>query len=222
MNLLHLKNRLLAVVATVGAMSLSGHVQAANFSYHVDLNVAALLAAPTTGPYSLDFQLNGDGLPAAATNTVTLSNFMFTLGSASGAATTFGNASGNLGAGVVLTLNAANTFNEFYQGFSTTTADIQFDVSSTQNGSGITPDTFLVSILDNSLGQITTNAPDTASLVTESINGTVTLANVHSYQSTSPAGVIANVVPEPSSWAVMTLSCVALAGVILRRRSRHA
>ncbi len=222
MNLFTLKNRLLAVVATAGAMSLPGHVQAANFTYHVDLNVAALLAAPTTGPYDLDFQLNGDGLPAAATNTVTLSNFAFTLGSASGTATTFGNASGSLNSGVVLTLNAANTFNELYQGFSATTTDIQFDVSSTQKGSGITPDTFLVSILDNSLGQITTNAPDTVSLVTESINGPVTLAGVHAYQSTSPAGVIANVVPEPSTWAAATLGCLTLAGVILRRRPRHA
>ena len=164
MNLPRLKYSLLAVAAAAGTVFCPVHSQAANFTYHVDLNLASLIPDTTDAPFYLDFQLNGDGAPAGATNTVTLSNFSFTLGAASGGATTFGGAMGNFASGVTLPLDSTNSFNELYQGFTGTTTQIHFDVSSTQNGSGITPDGFLVSVLNGSLNPITTNAPDSVSL----------------------------------------------------------
>ena len=217
-----LLNYLLITAALGGAMFRPAPVRAASFTYHVDLNVASLAAAPTTGPYYLDFQLNGDGLPAAATNSVTVNNFAFTLGNASGAATTYEGASGSINTSVLLSLNSTNTLNELYQGFSATTTDIQFDVTTTGNGSGITPDTFLIEILNGSLNPITTNAPDTVSLLSQPITGTVTLANVGTYRSTNPAGVTVSAVPEPSTWAVALLGLGVLTCITRRRRPARA
>ena len=212
------RNHLLAAAVVGGAVCCPLLGKAANFTYHVDINVASLLGTQATGNYYLDFQLNGDGLPAAATNTVTASNFAFALGSPTGTATTYEGAAGSLNTGVTLSLNSANTLNELYQGFSFTTTDIQFDVTTTGNGSGITPDTFLIEILNSSLNPIATNAPDTVSLLSQPINGTVTLANVGTYRSTNPAGVTTSAVPEPSTWATALLGLGVLARMILRRR----
>ena len=214
------RNHLLALASLGGAMFCPAPGRAANFSYHVDLNVSSLTAAPTNGTYFLDFQLNGDGQPAAATNTVTVNNFAFTLGGASGTATTYEGASGSINSSVVLSLNSNNTLNELYQGFTGTTTDIQFDVTTSGNGSGITPDTFLIEILNGSGNPITTNAPDTVSLLSQAINGPVTLANVSTYRSTSPAGVTTSAVPEPSTWAVCLLGLGVLARLALRRPGR--
>ncbi len=216
------RNPLLALAVLAGAAFCPALSQAVNLTYHVDLNVTSLLGTQTTGNYYLDFQLNGDGLPAAGTNTVTLTNFAFTLGGATGTATTFEGASGNLNAGVTLSLNSTNTANELYQGFSVTTTDIQFDVTTTGNGSGITPDLFLVEILNNSLNSIATNAPDGVSLLDQPINGTVTLAGVSTYRSTNPAGVITSAVPEPSTWTAALLGLGVLARVVLRRLPSRA
>lgn len=217
-----LQNYLLASAALGVAMFCPASIHAANFTYHVDLNVASLIAAPATGPYYLDFQLNGDGLPAAATNSVSVNNFAFTLGGASGVATTYEGASGSINTSVILSLNSTNTLNELYQGFSGTTTDIQFDVTTTGNGSGITPDTFLIEILNGSLNPITTNAPDTVSLLSQPINGNVTLASVGAYRSTNPTGVMTSVVPEPSTWAAALLGLGVLTRIVLRRRLARA
>lgn len=214
------RNSLLAVAAAAAsAMCFPAQSQAANFTYHVDLNVTSLLGTQTSGTYYLDLQLNGDGMPAGGTNAVTASNFTFNVGGgATGTATAFEGASGNLATGVTLSLTSTNNLNELYQGFTATTTDIQFDVSTTQNGSGITPDLFLVQILNNSLNPIATNATDGVSLLSQPINGAVTLANVGTYRSTNPAGVTTTAVPEPSTWAVVALGFGVLAGVVLRRR----
>ncbi len=188
--------------------------RAQNLTYHVDINVAALLpTALTQGPYYLDFQLNGDGLPAAATNSVTASNFKLTLGASAGAPTSYEKASGSINSSVVLSLDANDTLNELFQQFSATTTDIQFDVTSTENSSGITPDLFSVAILNNSQGQVSTTAPDGASLLTETINGSVPAPSVQTYQTTSPSGVTVTVsaVPEPATTSAVLVGLVGLA-----------
>jgi hypothetical protein len=210
---------LFALAAAAGGAALPSTGGAQTLTYHVDLNVAALLASPLTAPYSLDLQLNGDGLPAAGTNMITASNFVFTLGSATGTPSTFEGASGSLTSSVALSESASTPLNEFYQSFSATTTDIQFDVTSTENGSGITPDEFSVSILDNNLNQIATTATDGVSLVTETINGSVPAPTTQAYQSTSPAGVTAGVVPEP---ATVSILLVGVCGLILLRASNRA
>lgn len=201
---------LLAAAVAACAVALPANGRAQNLTYHVDLNVASLLTAATQGPYYLDFQLNGDGLPAAATNSVLVNNFKFTLGSAVGTPVSYENAAGNMNFGVVLSLDSGDTLNELYQQFSSTTTDIQFDVTSTENASGITPDAFTVSILDKSLGQIATTAPDGVSLVIETINGSVPPPGVKYYRSTTPAGVIASAVPEPRTFAAVLAGLAAL------------
>ncbi|MBV9657122.1 MAG: NF038129 family PEP-CTERM protein [Verrucomicrobia bacterium] len=195
--------------------------RAANYTYHVDMNVGALSTAPNA-PFFLDFQLNAGGNNGASGNSVTLNNFVFTGGAATGSANTSGNVSGSLGAGLTLTLNTNNPFNEFYQSFSTSTTDIQFDVSSTQFGAGISPDGFAVAILDSEANnpQIATNAPDTVSLLMESINGSVSMANVATYSSTNPTGVTASAVPEPSTTALMLLGGCGGLVALIRRRNR--
>ncbi len=206
---------LFAVAVAACAVALPANSRAQSLTYHVDLNVASLLTAATQGPYFLDFQLNGDGLPSAATNSAFVNNFQFTTGAAVGSPTTYEGAAGNLNFGVLLSLDSSNTLNEFYQAFSATTTDIQFDVTSTESASGITPDLFSVSILDKSLGQIATTAPDGVSLVTETINGSVPPPKVQFYRSTSPAGVIAAAVPEPETFGAVL---VGLAGLVLTLR----
>ncbi len=210
---------LLVLGTSVCVVTFPAASQAQNLTYHVNLNVAALLSAPTGAPYSLDFQLNGDGLPSAATNSVFVSDFQFTTGAAVGNPVTYEGAAGNLNFGVLLSLDSSNTLNEFYQKFSATTTDIQFDVTSTENGSGITPDEFSVSILNNTLGQIATTAPDGVSLVTETINGSVPAPGVQFYRSTSPAGVIASAVPEPTTVGAVLAGLVGLALTCVRKKA---
>ena len=212
------KSFLFAAAVAACAVALPASSRAQNLTYHVDLNVASLLAAATQGPYYLDFQLTGDGLPAAATNSVLVSNFKFTLGSAVGTPVSYENAAGNMNFSVVLSLDSGDTLNELYQQFSTTTTDIQFDVTSTANASGITPDLFSVSILDKSLGQIATTAPDGVSLVTETINGSVPAPSVRYYRSTSPAGVVASAVPEPKTFAAVLAGLTILILTTLRQK----
>ena len=90
--------------------------QAGTLSFEVDINTSPLLNN-LNGPFSLDFQLNpGTG---AATNTVNLTNFAFTAGSATGSPSLSGNATGSLGSSVSLS-DASDTFSEFYQGFAAT------------------------------------------------------------------------------------------------------
>ncbi len=209
---------LFAVAVAACAVALPASSRAQSLTYHVDLNVASLLTAAAQGPYYLDFQLNGDGLPAAATNSVLVNNFKFSLGSAVGTPVSYENAAGNTNFNVVLSLDSGDTANELYQQFSATTTDIQFDVTSTENASGITPDEFEVAILDKSLGQIATTAPDGVSLVTETINGSVPAPSVRYYRSTTPAGVIASAVPEPQTFAAVLAGLAALILTYRRRK----
>ncbi len=194
----------LATCAFLLAMSaLASNLSAATFDFHVTLDVSALIGAPNS-PFYLEFQLNKGS--TSFSNSATLSNFTFVGGGATGAPMSqFGTASGSLGSSVVLTDSTASPYNEFYQGFSTGTSSIRFDVSLTQNSPGNQADGFLATVLDSESGnpELYTNAPDTLSLVSVAISDANQLADVGTYQSIapSPVGVSASVlaVPEPSS-----------------------
>jgi len=198
--------------------------KADTFNFHLDINVANLVGAPN-GPFYLDFQLN-EGNGTTPSNTITLSGFTFTGGSAAGSATVLnGTASGNFGSSIILSDSSSSQFNEIFQGFSSGTTDIQFNVSISQNSFAVAPDNFLVTILDNENPNqpIFTDAPDTLSLVSVNLSSANTLADVDTYSSTdpTPTGVTATAtaVPEPTS----LMALLGGAGVLWSfRRSRAA
>lgn len=206
-----------ALAFTVATVLGGNSAKAANFNFHVDLNVSSLIGN-ASGPFSLDFLLGkGNSVP---NNTVTISNFLFTGGAPSGSATLFqGLGSGNMTSGITLTEDSADPFNEVYQAFTNTTSHIQFDVSMTQAVAGTQPDAFAISILDNTLLNIGTTDAINGSMAFVSIHGGNTLSDVATFTSTSPAGATAATsVPEPSS----VLALISGAGCLLSFRRRRA
>lgn len=219
----HLTRNLTKLAVAVAAILAPAAMQAATFNFHVDLNVSSLVGAPNS-PFFLDFQLNeGSGSLA---NSVTITNFLFTGGSATGSPQTFGLATGTLGSSITLNDNTSSPFNEIFQGFTAGTTDIQFDVTLSQNSPGITPDGFIISILDSEANnpQIATTDFTSSSMVTVPIGAANTLSDVQTFTSTSPAGATATVtpaaVPEPSSMVALIggVGCL----VTLRRRRAQA
>ncbi len=205
-------------LALIGASDLK-----ANLNFRVDIDTASLAGA-ANGPFFLDFQLNeGSG---SLTNAVTLSDFVFDGGSATGTASTWGNASGSLSNNIWLSDDPTSPFNEIFQGFSAGTTGIHFEASITQQIPGATPDGFFVSILDseNNFPQIDTDAPDGVSLVALNINSSNTISDLGAYSSTSPLGVVASVgtpVPEASTMG-MVFGGFALGLAGLRRFGRRS
>jgi hypothetical protein len=213
--------------AFVCALLCSQALHAAN--YHVNIITGSLVGS-ASAPFYLDFQFSsGSGLdPYVGNNTISLSNFTFTGGSATGSSSTSGIASGSLATSV--SLMDSITPSEFYQGFTSTTTQIGFDVVSTLNlDAGLTPDQFSTAILDSSLGspaQIYTTSPDTLSLATEVIDS-ATILNIHTYNGDGPAdgsapgsfsGVVASV-PEPSSFGLLSFGLLGMLYIVRRRRA---
>lgn len=210
---------------TGACLLLSAQISRADLAFHIDINTASLVGN-AAAPFSLDFQLSqGNGL----SNTVTLSHFTFTGGSATGSPTVTSGVTGDLGSTVVLH-DTGSAINEFYQGFSGATTAIGFDVSTTLNASGGTPDLFTVSILDNSLANIQTTSPGSGTvsatdyLAGAPIDVTTVVASATTYTSnvsgsTTP-GVTASVtaVPEPAAYGY-TIGLGALM-VLLARRAK--
>ncbi|EDY18037.1 hypothetical protein CfE428DRAFT_4468 [Chthoniobacter flavus Ellin428] len=218
----YFSRNLTKLALAVAAVLTPAVTHANNFNFHVDLNVASLVGAPNS-PFFVDFQLNeGSGtLP----NSVSLSNFVFTGGSASGSATAFGLATGDMGSTITLNDNSSNQFNEIFQGFTAGTTDIQFDVSVSQNAPGVTPDGFLVSILNSDTNNPAIGTTDTtnSTMLTLPISAANALGDIQTFTSTSPSGATANVtspVPEPTTVAAMIGGLGCLIG--LRRRGVQA
>ena len=211
--ILHRKFILSAAILTAASLVASHQAEAA--FYHFDISTGVLTNDPGN-PFSLDFTLISGG---SFSNTVTLSNFVFTGGSA----TPTGSASGGFGGTLTLT-SGTNAFNDFYQAFSNGTTDIQFDLNTTTVTGG-TPDNFSVSILDNTVAPIFT---------TDSTNSTLAQLEIHTntgvdpilvstFQSVapSPTGVTVTVVPEPASCAGLFGGLGTLLAV-RRRKNRPA
>jgi hypothetical protein len=215
----HLSFKLAAFACAMAAIFTPAAAKASTFTFHLDLNVSSLIGAPNS-PFYLDFQLNKGS--TTANNTVTLQGFTFSGAGAgpSGAATVVGGSliTGDMGSTITLTESSSSPFNELYQAFTTTTSDIQFDVTTTQNFLGAQPDGFVVSILDSTLSNIVTTDLSGSSMATLPIDGGNTLSDVATFTSTSPSGATAVAsVPEPSAAAAL----VGGAGCLLALRRRR-
>ncbi len=194
--------------------------QAATLSFHVGVNTSSLVGN-ANGPFSLDFQLNGVG---PATNTVTLDDFSFTGGTPTGAPSLFGNATGDLGSTVSLN-DAGSADNEFFQGFTAGTTEIQFDASITENVNAGTPDAFAMAILDNNLLNIPTTGAFDSLLELDISQSNLGVGNVQTATSTAPdAGVTVDVTapaPEPGTLGMFLSAGLLAAGWISLRRTRR-
>jgi hypothetical protein len=197
-----------------------------NLTYNVTLDLSSLENDSNT-PFSLDFQLvSGSG---NVTNTVTLSNFVFTGGTASGTSDfTSGNESGSLASTLTLTTGTspmAQSDNEFAEAFSSGVTQVTFSVNQTRNPEVVTsgtaiPDQFNVSILDGSFDNVPTTDPsgaanDTYTLVSSAITSSETASQVNLYALNVTSA------PEPSTYAALLVGLVAL-GAAIRFRPRHA
>jgi hypothetical protein len=192
-----------------------------NLTYSVTLNLSSLQLDPN-GPFSLDFQLNtGSG---NVTNTVTLSNFVFTGGTASGTPDfTFGTESGSLASNLIL--SNAGSGSEFTEAFSSGVTQISFNVSQTPNSEVVTSgtpvnDEFVADIQDSSFNSVPTTDPSGANTLVESaLNETATGTSITGHVNEYSLEVVA--APEPSSYAMLVGGLVTL-GVMLRRRAHKA
>ncbi|MGB8167166.1 MAG: NF038129 family PEP-CTERM protein [Chthoniobacteraceae bacterium] len=206
-----------SLIAVAGFILSTAATEAA--LYHIDINTAALNLPANSGdaPFSLDFQFNDGGV--LGNNTATITNFTFGGGSATGSPTLFDGALGNIGSTV--TLNNSGPFQELYQTF-TPGAVLGFDVSLTQNLDGLTPDSFVVAILDKNPFNIpTTGIGD--SLLHADIDTTspLTIAQLNLSSGTgSYAGVTVSAIPEPGT-ALWGAAFGLIAGV-RRIRNRKA
>ena len=195
---IQLKKTIITLCLASALLSVST-LKASNFNFAVDINTSGLVSGPAA-PYYLDFQLNGGPSPA---NTVTLSNFIFTGGAPLTGLSegTNGTATGNLSTTITLD-DSSTSLNEIWQAFSQQTSDIKFNVSLSQNGSGVTPDAFVVSLLDNTTtSYVTTTAANGTDLLSVNLSAANVNADIKSYSSISPSGVTA--VPEPSTLGVL-------------------
>jgi hypothetical protein len=174
----------------------------------------APLSGDTAGPFSLVFQLTDGSGTGDGNNTVTLSDFVFGTGGPSGAPTTFGDVSGDVGSSV--TLVDTSFLNYFIQPFIPGTT-LGFTIAMTNNvDAGGIPDGFAFSISDNTGQNIPTQAGPFAdmfiSIAFDSSNPTVTA--FASDTTRSPAGgggpidlgaPIVQAVPEPNGIGLLAV-----------------
>lgn len=201
-----------------------------DLTYYVTISNLNTLSS-ANGLYSLDLALiTGSG---NQNNTVTLSNFVLTGGTAAGTSDfTNGNETGSLASSIVLTSNTPNTAsdNEFAEAFSAGVTSISFKVDQTPNSETVAsgtaiPEQFNVAVLDNNLNNILTTDPSGGnSLLSSPLGETSTLATVETYSSITPdAGVTVSVsaTPEPRS-ALLGLVAAGFMFGMLRKRFNRA
>ncbi len=209
--------RSLPLVAFGAALLLTALPAGAAYTYHETISTASLPSLGAGNNYSLDLSFVDGG--GGVSNNVSVGNFSFGGGGTIvGSASSFGGVTGDLTGTVAF--DKSNALQDFNQGFSAGTTSVSFDVTTTANGS-ITPDTFAVTLLDNTGAAITTTAPDGASLFTQPID--LTLASNGSFAGSSVfsgtgsfSGVSVAAVPEPSR----ALLLVGAFGALIMRRRR--
>ncbi len=214
--------RLCGTAVLTGSLLLASPASRANIVYTVTLDVASL-AANTNGPFSLDLALSSGGQPANGLNTVVLTNFLFTNGSAGAADFNTGSETGSMTSSVTLTSSSFD--NELSQSFSSGVTRISFNVNETSNTDNPALDQFSVSILDGGLNNIATTDPNGGNtLILSNISTTQTFASVSAYRSTAAGdapGVVASAVPEPTSVASLLAGLGAL-GLCAWKKTRRA
>jgi len=210
---------------TLGLLALAalvaGTAQAAPRSFRVSLDG---IATGGTAPYSLNFQF-AQGSDRFEGTTVTLNNFVFTGGGASGAAdfsASIGNgASGSTGSGFTLHVGGTDAYSDILQGFTLGTASIAFDLTvDSLPGSIATPDKFSLFLLDSNFSVLTTDAADSSNaFLSFEVRGDSTLATMPAVSS-SGSGVTATVtaVPEPSTYGLLGAGALAAVAGVRRRR----
>ena len=180
--------------------------------YQVDINTSSLGSG-----YSIDFQFNDGGI--LGNNSATLSNFLLGGGSAAGSPTTFDGATGSVLSNNV-SFNNSGSFQELYEGF-TAGSTLSFTVNLTNNSDGLTPDAFVVGILDNTLGNIPTTGFGNqlaqidltgAALAPQTFAGTGAFSGV---------SVTVAPIPEPETYA-MLIAGLGLLGFAARRKHKAA
>jgi hypothetical protein len=187
----------------------------ADLVFHVDLNTSAL----SGGNFLLDFQLNdGDGVQ---NNTVTLNNFQFGGGAASGNPSLFGGASGSLGAGV--SIDDSSFLNEFTEAF-TAGNTLGFDVNLTTQIAPVanTPDLFSFAILDSQSNEIPTTGPGDSFVSVDIDSSTPQIVSSPAITLSIPApAATVTAVPEPGCIGYLGAGLLAAIG-LYSRRLRHA
>jgi len=209
------KSNTLALAASVLAFASLPQAQASTLLFHVTVDTTPLTTS-ANGPFSLDFQLNdGSGL-ADGNNTATVSNFTFGGGAATGSPNYLGGVIGDISSS--LTLSETTAFNELFQGFTAGTS-LAFDVAISGNtDAGITPDSFIFSILDSTLGAITTSGSAGQTVQLDITSPILGVDAVQSYNGTGAyTGVNVSVVPEPST---NLLALASIFGVLTIRRRK--
>lgn len=207
---------LLALAALV-----AGAAQAAPRSFRVNLDGIATGGA---APYGLNFQF-AQGSDRFEGTTVTLNNFMFAGGAASGAAdfsaSIGAGASGSTGSGFTLNVGGTNAYSDILQGFTLGTSSIAFDLTIDSLPSAIaTPDRFSLFLLDSNFSPLTTDAADNSNaFIAFEVFGDSTLATMPVLRA-SGSGVTASVtaVPEPTTYGLAGASALAAVAAIRRRR----
>lgn len=185
--------------------------------YSVTLDTSNLSPA---GTYFLGFQFGGGTVPGD--NLVSLTNFTFGGGSASGVPFLVGGASGSLDSGITITnSDDPNILAEQFTPGST----LQFSLTFTTNYSGGTPHQFVWSILDDTFTPIPTASNDSLSPVltflVDSANPTISTYGAF-FGDQFPAPIVTiqgqgTTTPEPGTWLLTGLG---LAGLFTRRAIR--
>ncbi len=208
-----------AALAALLACATTGHAG----SFHVQINTSGLSSSPASAgaPFSLDLQFNDGGV--LGNNTVQVTHFSYNGGSATGSANTFGGAIGNISSTV--TFDNSSPFQELYQTFTPGTT-LDFDVYLTQNLDGLTPDSFVVAILDKDLLNIpTTGVGDSLfQLDVNQATGTLLVMNQGSgtgdYAATTVSSTAA--IPEPSSAIIAGIGIGTIVSCGWRRKKSKA
>ena len=194
----------------------------------VSLDTSTLIGHPA-GPFALNFQLNdGSGL-GDANSTAILSDFMFHGGTSTGVAATLGGATGDLGSS--MTLTDSSFLNVFSQSFVPASL-LTFRLSLTTNAdAGPTPDQFSMAILDSTGFEIPTSGLYTvgsdAMLTIDIASSGLQIQTFGGDLSRTPFGggeainiPAPQIVPEPSSLALLSTGILVAVGRGLRLKSR--